>query len=177
MYDEESMTDAIDQLLTIAEMGAAFAGFTAIAGVLASDSRARAKAKINFWIMIEFSFALIAFSLLPIVLFNFELSDATVWKISSTLMAVFIPVHLLTVGRLIIFPAVQRGEFDRRAPWIFVPLFAIIFLVQASNGFGIGFEHTFPAYFLGLTFFILLVFTNFVGLLAEFWTTGSQAGA
>jgi hypothetical protein len=163
------MNDAVDQLLTIAEMGAAFAGFTAIAGVLANEIRKRHQAKVNFWIMIEFSFALVTFSVIPIVLFNFDLMESTVWSVSSAAMALFIPVHLATVGRMLILPAVESGEMKAAWPRLFLPLFFIVFLVQGLNTIGVFFEQTYAAYFLGLTFFILLVFTNFGSLLAQIW--------
>ena len=166
------MSDQIDQLLTVAEIGAAFAGFTAIAGAMLSDSTIRVRSQIYFWIMIEFSCALIIFSILPVVLFNFGLSDATVWIAASTAMAAFIPCHIFGVGGKFIMPAVQRGEFTARGPWIFVPLFLVVFGVQTMNALGVGFDHTFGAYFLGLASFILLVFSNFIALLIQFWKPG-----
>jgi hypothetical protein len=165
-----------DQLLTLAEMGAAFAGFTAIAGLLANEIRVRQIAKTNFWLMIEFSFGLIVFSIFPIVLFNFQLSETIVWSISSATMATFVPVHLLTVGRWLIVPAMQRGELNPWGPRIVVPLFLALFTIQGLNAIGVGFNQTFAAYFLGLAFFILMVFFNFASLLAQIWITDDQGG-
>lgn len=171
------MTDSTDQLLTIAEMGATFAGFTAIVGVLASDARTRSATQLNFWIMMEFSFAAIVFSLLPIMLMNFDLESQTVWIASSSVMAAFIPLHVAIVGRLFIVPATKRGEFDPNAPYVFVPLFVLVLIVQVLNVLGIGFQGTYGAYFLGLAFFILLVFSNFAALLRQIWVSASEADA
>lgn len=170
-----SVSDPIDQLLTVAEIGAAFAGFTAIAGAIIRDSTVRTRSQLYFWIMIEFSFALIFFSLLPVVLFNIELAENVVWISSSAVMAAFIPCHLFGVGAKYIMPAIQKGEFTTRGPWIFVPLFLIVFSVQSANVVGVGIGHTFGAYFLGLAAFVLLVFSNFISLLIQVWTPESGA--
>jgi len=119
--------------------------------------------------MIEFSFALIVFSILPIVLFNFEFIESTVWTVSSATMAIFIPCHMLVVGGKFIMPAVRRGEFGGTGPLIIVPLFCVIFAIQATNALGYGFDHSFAAYFLGLASFILMAFSNFMALLIQFW--------
>lgn len=169
------MDVAIDQLLTIAELGATFAGFTAIAGIFARNVRDRTATKLNFWIMIEFCFFTILFALIPIALMNFDLSASKVWMISSACMAVFIPLHLVFVGRRYIQPAAERGEFDARGPKVMVPLFAVVFLVQVSNAVGIGFQQSYAAYFLGLVFFIILVFANFASVLRQIWLEDDEA--
>ena len=163
------MMEPVDQLLTIAEIGAAFAGFTAIAGVVLVNAEVKVRSQINFWIMIEFSFALIIFSLIPVVLFNLNVSEPAVWSLSSASMALFIPAHIFGVGARFIMPAIRRGEFTATGPWGFVPLFLLVFSVQSANALGVGFEKSFGAYFLGLSTFILLVFTNFVSLLRQIW--------
>jgi hypothetical protein len=167
------MNEAGEQLLTLAEIGATFMGFTAIAGVLATSTQRKVGSRINFWLMIEFSFAMVFFSILPFVFFNFDLPTRTIWAISSILVASFIPVHLLIVSRFILH-AIEMGEFNRHAVKFVFPLFIAIFVIQVLNASGIFFEQSYAAYFLGLVFFLLLAFVNFTFLLMEIWQPATE---
>lgn len=170
------MMEIGDQLLTLAEVGATFAGFTAIAGVLVRSSKDRLGSQVSFWLMIEFSFAMIFFSLVPFIFFNFEIVETKIWMICSLLMAAFFPLHLAVAGKYVL-AAVDRGELSKSGPKILIPLFGIVFAIQVMNALSIGFEKTYAAYFLGLMLFLTLAFVNFVILLLEVWkpSVGSDA--
>ena len=170
------MMEISDQLLTLAEVGAAFAGFTAIAGVLASNTKDRLGSQVSFWLMIEFSFLMILFALAPFIFFNFGLAGSTVWMICSLLMAVFFPLHIAIAGKYVI-AAIERGELSKYGPRILLPLFVIVFIIQVMNAFEVGFERTYAAYFLGLILFLILAFVNFVILLLEIWKPSLEVDA
>ena len=159
-----------EQLLTIAEIGAAYAGFTAVVGVLTASNR-RHRTRLGFWIMFEFALATIFFSLLPFIFFNFGAEAITVWSLSSLTMAVFFIMHIFIVGRRHILPAVARGEYMKQAPYIFGPILFVTGIVQLLNTFGIFFERSYAAYFLGLVLFLVMASVSFVGLLIDIWAT------
>ncbi|MFT7244211.1 MAG: hypothetical protein ACI82A_001561 [Candidatus Azotimanducaceae bacterium] len=170
------MMEISDQLLTLAEVGSAFAGFTAIAGVLARSSKDRLGSQVSFWLMIEFSFALILFSLMPFVFFNFGFAEPTIWLVCSLLMVVFFPLHVAFAGKYVL-AAVERGELSKYGPRVIVPLFLTVFVIQVLNVFEIYFERSYAAYFLGLILFLMLAFVNFILLLVEIWKPAPEVDA
>jgi hypothetical protein len=94
--------EGTEQLLTIAEIGATFAGFTGVIGVLGRTpgNAVPAVTRARFWLMIEFSIAAIFFALIPFAVFNFtEPSEGAVWTISSAIMAAFVVAHMFLGGR------------------------------------------------------------------------------
>jgi hypothetical protein len=83
-----SAIDASDTLLNLAEISAAFAGFAALVSVLKErDNRAGALHGIlRLRVVISTSVVVVAASLIPIGLANFNLSDRVVWGVSATLL-------------------------------------------------------------------------------------------
>ena len=74
-------------LLTIAEVAVAFAGFASLVGVLGQRS-SRADPRVlgtRMRAMILFSLLAVAFSLVPFVLYRYELDESSVWRFSSGL--------------------------------------------------------------------------------------------
>ena len=161
-----------DQLLTIAEIGAAFAGFTAIVGVLASSYRGNLGSKVSFWIMFEFSLATIFFSLLPFALSNFGTKPHIVWATSSSILALFLVAHVLIAGRFVM-AAVARGELSKYSPRVFIPTFTVVFTIQILNAMNVFFDRSFAAFSLGLLLFLLMASVNFVFLLVGVWSIES----
>lgn len=163
--------EGADQLLAIAEIGATFAGFTGVIGVLGKTPGERFPeiTRVNFWLMIEFSLATVFFCLIPFAIFNFTGPDRAIWATSSAIMAIFIVAHLLLMGR-VMNPIVKRGEWPRSAILFVMPLFGTVFLIQSLNAIGIGFTQSYEAYFLGLLLFLLLASINFVALMRTLWS-------
>jgi len=83
-------TDAIDTLLSVAEISAAFAGFAALVSVLKErDDRAGALHGIlRLRVVISTSVVVVAASLIPVGLANFDLPDRIVWGVSAALLLV-----------------------------------------------------------------------------------------
>ncbi len=169
------MLQGSEQLLTIAEIGATLAGFTAIVGILARSDRSNIRSRTFFWLMIEFSFATMLFSLLPFAVSNFEIVEPLVWAASSFVMAAFIIAHFLVVSSLVRSSAV-RGQFPRFGPAIVVPLFVLILLIQLLNTIGVVFERTYAGYFLGLILFLGLALLSFVLLLHQLSASNEKSG-
>jgi len=160
----------IDQLFTMAEIGAAFMGFTAIVGVVVRAVGGSALPKINFWFLMEFSLASIIFSLLPIGILNFAVEPTVVWTICSSVAVTFMAVHLLLVARHV-GPAIQAvGGIFLWGPRIVPALIGVVSLIQILNATGVYFHQDYPAYFIALVWFLLLASINLIMLLAQLWS-------
>jgi hypothetical protein len=161
---------AIDQLFTMAEIGAAFMGFTAIVGVVVRAVGRSALPKINFWFLMEFSLASIFFSLLPVGILNFAVEPKTVWTICSSIAAVFMIVHLSLVARHV-GPAIQAaGGIFLWGPRIVPALIGTVTIIQILNATGVYFHQDYPAYFITLVWFLLVASINLIMLLAQVWS-------
>jgi hypothetical protein len=165
-----------DQLLTVAEIGATLAGFTAIVGIFGRSGRRSEGTRLFFWLMIEFSFAMILFCVLPLVLSNFGVDARVVWSLCSTAMATFIVVHLMSM-RAVLRSGFARGQLPRFGPLVVTPLFSVVFVVQVLNALAVGFERTYAAYFLGLVLFLGIALTNFALLVTKFWESSAEPEA
>ena len=83
-----SAIDATDTLLNLADISAAFAGFAALVSVL-KERGDRAEALhgiLRLRIVISTSVVVVAASLIPIGLANFDLPDRVVWSVSAALL-------------------------------------------------------------------------------------------
>ena len=165
-----------DQLLTIAEIGATFAGFTGVIGVLGRTPGVTGPTALRarFWLMIEFSIATIFFAMIPFAIFNFTApSQGVVWSISSEIMAVFIVVHMIVGGRWST-GSVPPEDWPRWEPWVATGLFVIVALIHTLNALGVAFESSYAAYFNGLLLFLLIAAVNFVALMAALWSSNDS---
>jgi hypothetical protein len=165
--------EGTDQLLTIAEIGAAFAGFTGVIGALGRTPGMAIPAvtRARFWLMIEFSIATIFFALIPFAVFNFTApSESLVWTISSAVMAIFIVVHVV-FGNRWSTRHVAPGEWPRWEARFATAFFVIVALNQTLNALGVAFDRPYAAFFNGLLLFLFIAATNFVALMAALWST------
>ena len=165
-----------DQLLTVAEIGATLAGFTAIVGIFSRSGQRNEGTRLFFWLMIEFSFATIFFCVMPLVLWNFGLEARPVWGSSSAAMAAFIGVHMVGTGA-VLRRGFARGQLPRLGPFIVGPLLVAVLIVQCLNAISIGFNRTYAAYFLGLVLFLGIALTNFALLVTKFWESSAEPDA
>lgn len=168
-----------EQLLEIAEIGAAFAGFTGVIGALGrAPGKTALITRINFWFMIEFSVATIFFALIPFAVYNFTAPEETpVWVIASAILALFIVVHLWVVYtrvRPMVSDTLTRNRSTRWAPRIVLPLFVVVLAIQTLNALGLGFDRSYAGCFLGLLLFLFLAALNFIGLMQALWP-GAEA--
>lgn len=169
--------DGSDVLLAICEVSIAFAGFTSIVGVLGQRGGGHWDAEDSFrlWLMIESSLATLFFSLLPLALHHLSLDGATVWGLSSGAMAAFLLLHMAVVAPRL-HTLARGGKWSTRR---FEPLIGALIIatlaVQSLNGLGIGFQHSFGAYLLGLILFLGLASMHFVALLVAVHASDSRA--
>jgi len=86
------MLDSTGSLLSLAEIGAAFAGFAALVSVLrrSSDQRARAiHDLLRLRLVISSSVAGVAAALIPVGLAGYGLEPALTWRISAGIFLIF----------------------------------------------------------------------------------------
>jgi hypothetical protein len=122
-----------DLLLTMAEVAVAFAGFASLVGLLGQrasrDDPRVLGARMRG--MIFFSLAAVAFSMLPLILDSYGLTEAVVWRTASLLLlAAFVGIAwwlALTIR------ALRRSVGQRRT---IVRLIAVV--LYGSIGAGIG---------------------------------------
>jgi hypothetical protein len=160
--------DPADVLLTVAEVSIAFAGFASLIAIfgMRSVSATQTFDLLRYWVMLEFSLAALAFSLLPIILVFVGVSESIVWPGLSGLLAVFVIVHNVVLARLFF-----RGENTVRSaatPGNMVAanlVYAIIGISQIGNA--LGFLERQPGWFMFGLFFVLVVaaahFVLFIG--------------
>lgn len=160
-----------DQLLAIAEVGVALAGFTGVIGALGMREHTALSeaARLQVWLMLEFSLGTVFFSLLPFAPANFGAADTLIWSISSGVMAVFMLAHFMTVG-----PRIR--ELVRRDAWIrgvvsklTVAMVVSLFLIQGLNTVDLLFTPSYGPYYIGLLMFVCLAAGNFIALMSAVW--------
>ena len=164
--------EGAEQLLTISEIGAAFAGFTGVIGVLGRTpgTPVSAETRARLWLMVEFSIATIFFGLIPFAFYNAnEPNEALVWAASSIWMIVFIVIHMIVGGRWS-SRIVAPGTWPRWEPRVAIAGFVLIAAIHAANVLGLWGEPAFRSYFVGLLMFLLIAAFNFVALLAALWS-------
>ena len=128
----------------------------------------------RFWVMLSFSLATLSFALLPFPLYFLGLSDATVWRVSSLLLASFTVANAVVIGRLIRrrVPAVVSSL----EPGISVAAqltYAITLVTQVANLLGFLGGPRFGLYLVGLLMVLIGAGVNFVRLV---WLGTSRLG-
>lgn len=160
-----------DQLLAIAEVGVALTGFTGVIGALGMrEHKALSEAaRLQVWLMLEFSLGTVFFSLVPFASANFGVADTMTWSISSGLMAAFMLAHLIIVGPRIV-ALIRRDAWVGEVVSKLTALLVVgLFLMQALNASAVFFLPTYGLYYLGVLLFVCLAAGNFVALMAAVW--------
>jgi len=154
-----------DNLLTIAEIAVALAGFAGIIatfqlGQLEHISRGRVLA---VWMVVNISLGVGLFSLLPLGLINFGIEAEVVWAISSALMAI---VSIIQAPFIIRNMNLQRENFSVRIVFYSIELvgFALV-VVNILNALGIVFHREFGPFLAIIMYSLFLVGWNFSRLL------------
>ena len=146
------LTEA-DTLLTFAEIGIAFAGFAALAGVIGrgrSLDGARAdREKLRGVIYI--SLVVVITALIPVVVAKYPVLEGAVWRISSGITLLLNWVILVVVWRHA-RGGIDRAPDDRLAIWILYPLEVALELPLIANVLGLLSAYA-PAFY--FTFLIL----------------------
>ncbi len=126
-----------DLLLTIAEVAVAFAGFASIVGILGQRS-ASSPPRVNalrMRIMLLHSLILVAFSLVPHLLHSYGLQDEMVWRASSALYLIVMPiVTLLLLPRI---RALRSEGYTGRAGYVAYTILSLEAILSLANVLGL----------------------------------------
>ncbi len=157
--------EEIDQLLTIAEISVALAGF---AGIIATfqlrnkDDVSRGRV-VALTMIVNISLLGALFSMLPIGLFNFGMSPDRIWIVTSFLLGINQFAYLVVLLRRVPFRKVNTG-----LRFLFISLFTIgglIGIANFLNSFQIIFDGGFGTMFTAFVFNLGLVCFMFSRLL------------
>lgn len=170
-FCECPMDDAIagfDILTVLGEIFVAFAGFTGIVAVLGQRSEGtwRPVDIIRFQALVEASLAGLLFAIAPFALFFFNYGEPTIWGLGSGVLAVYIVysfVRVISAQKRL--DAASDPDFVPGVRRVLLALAAPVLVVLFMNAFGIVFQHTFAAYFLGLLQLLVMCCAMFVLLL------------
>jgi hypothetical protein len=154
-------------LLTLAEVGIAFAGFTGLVGVLGGPRMQVHPIvhHVRFRGMIESALILVLFSIAPLVFGALGLVELNVWRVSSGLLAtVWLSQVAIVIRRMRLLPA----QFSRIAS---IPIFGIIAVANVlllANTAGFLRHHAAAAYLLVLSLLLVLAAILFLRVLVAF---------
>ena len=142
-----------DALLTFAEIGVAFAGFAALAGVI-GRSRSRDGARLDLErlrAVIYMGLLVVVAALIPVVVAKYQVPDGAIWRISSVITLLLNWVILVAVLR---HARRDTGDYsgDKLANWILYPMEAGAELPIIANVLGL-FSTYAPAFY--FTFLIV----------------------
>jgi hypothetical protein len=128
----------MDILLTTAEVAVAFAGFASLVTILGRRS-AQVDPRIielRFRGMLTNSLLVIAFSLIPLVLFRYGLREMVVWRLSSTLLALAGGINFLALflrGRPLFTEGVPISAVRRAVTFGLIGLAEVVLVLNASG--------------------------------------------
>jgi len=162
------MLQGSDVLTILAEIFVAFAGFTGIVAALGqrSEGKWRPVDVIRFRALLEASLAGLVLSVAPYGFHYFGVMEAITWSVGSSLLAVYVVSILL---RIIQEQKERRAaedpDFVPGVRLILVSLSVPVVVIQLLNTIGVGLQHTFPGFLVGLIYLLILCCAMFVLLL------------
>jgi hypothetical protein len=160
-----TIESATDQLLTITEISIALAGF---AGIIATFQfrqldRLSSGHVVSLAMIVNISLVGAFFSVMPIALFNFGLSEHTTWAVSSALLGINILAFFEYVRRNAVLTMLKKSD-----QMFFRVLFTLALMLAVSqfmNAAGVVFHQEFGPFFVAFIFCFFLVCYNFSRLL------------
>lgn len=162
------MLQGSDVLTILAEIFVAFAGFTGIVAALGqrSEGKWRPVDAIRFRALLETSLAGLVFSVTPYGFHYFGVVEAITWSFGSFLVAVYVVSALLrATQKQKELRATKDPDFVPGVRLILVSLSAPVVAIQLLNTIGVGLQHTFSGYLVGLIYLLVLCCAMFVLLL------------
>jgi len=157
-----------DVLTLLAEVFVAFAGFTGIVATLGqrSEGKWRPVDIIRFRALLEASLAGLVLCVLPFGFHHFAVAEALTWSVCSAILAAYATSFILRVTRnQIKLRATVDPDFVPGVRLILVLLSGLVVPIQVLNAAGIGLEHTFSGFLVGLIYLLVLCSSMFVLLL------------
>jgi hypothetical protein len=152
----------------LAEIFVAFAGFTGIVATLGqrSEGKWRPVDVIRFRALLEASLAGLVLCVLPYGFHYFAVAEAITWSICSAILALCAPLFILRLIRNQVKLRVSEDpDFVPGVRLILVPLTGLVVPILALNAAGIGLEHTFSGFLVGLIYVLIVCCSMFVLLL------------
>ena len=146
----------VDILLTTAEVAVAFAGFASLVTILGRRS-SQANPRIvamRFRGMLTNSLLVVAFSMIPLVLFRYGLPETVVWRVSSALLALAGGINFLALvlhARPLLREAVPISSVRRAVTFGLIGLAEVVLVLNAS---GVAEPIASAAYLTGLLLFL-----------------------
>jgi hypothetical protein len=157
-----------DVLTILAEVFVAFAGFTGIVATLGQRSKGRWRPVdvIRFRALLEASLVGLIMCVLPFGFHYFAVAEAITWGVCSAIQAVYATTFMLRVIRKQVkLRASEDPDFVPGIRWILILLTGLVVPIQALNAAGVGLEHTFSGFLVGLIYLLVLCSSMFVLLL------------
>ena len=157
-----------DILTILAEVFIAFAGFTGIVATLGqrSEGKWRPVDVIRFRALVEASLAGLVLCVLPFGFHQFAVAEAITWGVCSAMLAVYVVTFILKVVRnQIKLRATEDPDFVPGVRLILILLSGLVVPIQLLNAAGVGLEHTFSGFLVGLIYLLVLCSSMFVLLL------------
>jgi hypothetical protein len=162
------MLQGSDVLTILAEIFVAFAGFTGIVAALGqrSEGKWRPVDIIRFRALLEASLVGLVLSVAPYGFHYFGVVEAITWSFGSFLVAVYVVSALLRVTqKQKELRATKDPDFVPGVRLIIVSLSVPVVAIQLLNTIGVGLQHTFSGYLVGLIYLLFLCCAMFVLLL------------
>jgi hypothetical protein len=157
-----------DVLTILAEVFVAFAGFSGIVATLGqrTEGKWRPVDVIRFRALLTTSLAGLVLCVLPFGFHHFAVAEAITWGTCSAVLAVILTAFALsTVLNQAKLRVGEDPDFVPGVFWILAPLGVLVVLIQALNAAGVGLEHTFSGFLVGLIFLLASCSSMFVLLL------------
>ncbi len=157
-----------DVLTILAEVFVAFAGFTGIVATLGqrSEGRWRPVDVIRFRALLEASLTGLVLCVLPFGFHHFAVAEAITWGVCSAILAVYATTFMFRVVRnQVKLRASEDPDFVPGVRLILLLLTGLVVPIQALNAAGVGLEHTFSGFLVGLIYLLVLCSSMFVLLL------------
>ena len=157
--------DAANQLLTLAEISIALAGFSGIIATFQFEQKAFISRGhvLSLSLIVLTSLAAAFCSVLPLALLNFGFEEPVVWSISSFVGGSFWLSGLIYTVRNMRLETVTLP--NRILFGCFLTLVAVASVANFLNTFGVIFDQEFAPYFAAFLFGFCLVLYNFSRLL------------
>ena len=156
-----------ETLSTVAELALGLAGFTGVLVVLGRQPGRFSPAEgLRLAVLLVGSLSALFLSLVPLVLHDFGVSGAHLWRVSSGLMAISVVCSGAFLAKPVARFRVSKSE--AYSPWVLGSLTSgavIILIVQVINLTGLLWPTGPGAYSLGLFFFLAGGVVQFVRIL------------
>jgi len=155
----------VDQLLTVAEVSVALAGFAGIVATFQFKQQVRINQGhvLALSMIVNISLVGAFFAVLPLIFLNYGMAENKVWALCSGLMGANISMFMIFIWR-----TQHIGSLPAAVKLVYLLFFGAAFAVVFANfmnAAGLVPGHQFGTYFISFVFCLFLVGYNFSRLL------------